>query len=504
MDDHAPPPTDEGWFALHDFRRVDWDHWHITSQADRDTAIDEGRSYLESVEAVDDADDGASVTYAVNGHKADILVIHLRPTLDALNRLERRFERTALARFLDRPTSYVSVTEVSGYSESARGYFEDGELDDTGLENYIKTRLYPTIPDAEYVCFYPMSKRRTAENNWYDLSFADRAEHMEAHGTIGRQYGGQVTQMITGSIGLDDWEWGVTLWGNDPVVFKDLLYEMRFDPSTSKFAEFGGFYTGERLSPNQLSPFFAGTALAETDASAESAAVSPHGSSHDGGSGHHEHAGDTATAHAGGPSTGGDPEEGGADIRDELADLGVYAGQPHGEDVYALVLYSDAPAGEVSEEVDGLRENFEHYDTHVKTAVYRVREGEQTAVVSIWETDRAAQTAAGFLSELPGVTGRVDDEDGFSTLGMFYTVTPEYVDEFTSKFSDVKALLADMDGHRDTQLFVNDEAANDMFIASHWGSQDDAMAFFRSDAFRDTVDWGREVLADRPRHVFLA
>jgi chlorite dismutase len=193
------------------------------------------------------------------------------------------------------------------------------------------------------------------------------------------------------------------------------------------------------------------------------------------------------------------------DIRGELADLDIYAGQPHGEDVYAMVLYSEADPDALREEVDGLRENFEHYDTHVKTAVYDSRDPEgRAAVVSIWQTASAADTAGGFLSELPGIVARAGEESGFGTMGMFYTVKPDHRGEFVEKFDAVGDLLAEMDGHLETDLLVNTDEENDMFIASQWNSREDAMAFFRSDAFSDTVSWGRDVLADRPRHVFLA
>ncbi|MFB6140662.1 MAG: heme-binding protein, partial [Halosimplex sp.] len=195
-----------------------------------------------------------------------------------------------------------------------------------------------------------------------------------------------------------------------------------------------------------------------------------------------------------------------ADIREELADRGVYAGQPHGEDVYALVLYSEADPEELDAEVSDLREGFDRYDTHVKTAVYAdvAGDAETTAVVSLWDTESAADTAADFLTDLPDIVGRPQDREGFGTMGMFYTVKPDYREEFVETFAAVGEQLAEMDGHRETALLANREDENDMFIASRWDRKEDAMAFFRSEDFRDTVQWGREVLADRPRHVFLA
>jgi len=159
---------------------------------------------------------------------------------------------------------------------------------------------------------------------------------------------------------------------------------------------------------------------------------------------------------------------------------------------------------EVFDEVEGLRGNFDHYGTHVKTAVYEGRATDRAAVVSIWDTASAAETAAGFLSELPGIVARAGEESGFGTMGMFYTVKPDYREEFGDTFDDVGEILAEMDGHVETDLMSNVEDENDMFIASQWEAKEDAMTFFGSDEFRETVEWGREVLDDRPRHVFLA
>ncbi|WP_228841109.1 antibiotic biosynthesis monooxygenase, partial [Halorubrum sp. AJ67] len=210
-----------------------------------------------------------------------------------------------------------------------------------------------------------------------------------------------------------------------------------------------------------------------------------------------------ATAITAGDGGHGD-ESDDADIRGELADLDIYAGKPHGEDVYATVLYSEADVDELFDEVEGLRGNFDHYGTHVKTAVYEGRHTDRAAVVSIWDTASAAETAGGFLSELPDIVARAGEESGFGTMGMFYTVKPDYQTEFVDTFDDVGELLAEMDGHVETDLMVNVEDESDMFIASQWNAKEDAMQFFRSDEFSETVQWGRDVLADRPRHVFLA
>ncbi|ELY80276.1 heme-binding protein [Natrinema gari] len=494
MERRRPPQTEEGWYVLHDFRSIDWDAWRNAPERRRSQAIDDGIDYLTACEAVDDAEAGDSATFSVLGHKADLLVLHLRPTLADIDTLERRFEQTALAEFTERADSYLSVTEVSGYM--SEDYFdEDSEVEDAGLERYIESRLKPEIPDSDFLSFYPMSKRRGPDHNWYELPFDERADYLANHGEIGKDYAGRVTQIISGSVGLDDFEWGVTLFGDDPMDVKELLYEMRFDPSSSRFAEFGRFLSARRFPPADLATFLAGERVpAEGDGN-------PHhggdAEGHHGGSGGHHHGDDATSGH--GDESGG--------IRDELEDEGIYAGQPHGEDVHAVVLYSAADSDDLFEEVDGYRENFDHYDTHVKTAVYEAQdEDSETAVVSLWETDRAANTAAGFLAELPDVVRQAgdDEDDSWGTMGMFYTVEPEHRSDFVGTFDDVGGVLADMDGHRKTDLLVNREDENDMFIASRWDSREDAMAFFRSDAFSETVEFGRDVLADRPRHVFLA
>ncbi|WP_281194345.1 heme-binding protein [Halorubrum sp. F4] len=519
------PATEEGWFALHEFRSIDWDAWRNAPDRKRERAVEEGRSYLQHREALATADAGDSALFSVLGHKADLLTIHFRPTLDELSTIERGFENTALAEFTTTESSYVSVTEVSGYVSDA--YFEDGEDADIdeGLRRYIEGKLKPEIPDDEYVSFYPMSKRRGEEYNWYDLSFEERADLMSGHGEVGREYAGRIKQVIASSVGFDDHEWGVTLFGSDPIDIKDIVYEMRFDEASSRYGEFGRFYVGRRFPPSDLGAYLAGEAVptgndradahghhGEGDThghhgeSGSAHGDHPHGGEGSGGEGDHPHgAADAGTAadDDGGPrdDDGGSPDDG---IRGELADLDIYAGKPHGEDVFATVLYSEADVDELFGEVEGLRANFDHYGTHVKTAVYEGRATDRAAVVSLWETASAAETAAGFLSELPGVVGRAGEESGFGTMGMFYTVKPEHREDFTDTFDEVGEALAGMDGHLETDLMVNVEDENDMFIASQWRAKDDAMEFFGSEEFRETVQWGREVLADRPRHVFLA
>ena len=123
----------------------------------------------------------------------------------------------------------------------------------------VGSRLFLEMPRRRHVCFYPMNKRRGEAKNWYSASFEDRAAMMREHGHIGRRYAGKVTQIISGSIGFDDWEWGVDLFAEDPIVFKKLIYEMRFDEASAKFAEFGPFYTGLQFAPGQLREYLGGS-----------------------------------------------------------------------------------------------------------------------------------------------------------------------------------------------------------------------------------------------------
>ncbi|MFP4627678.1 MAG: heme-binding protein [Halobacteriales archaeon] len=462
MDPRTPPPTEEGWYMLHDMRRIDWGAWRERSSAERDRLEAAIRDELARLEAVEDAEEGASGFFVGLGHGADLVGVHLRPALGHLDAIERRLDAGALGEVTERVDSYVSVTEVSGYL--SRAYFEADAEVDPGLKRYIETRLHPDIPDAEVLSFYPMSKRRGEQHNWYDLPFEERAEHIAAHGEIGKGYAGRVTQVISGSVGFEDWEWGVTLFAEDPTAIKELLTEMRFDPSTSRYAEFGPFTVGRRMEPADVPALFAGEAIGLEAPAGE--------------------------------------DRPGEDVRSTLEEAGVYAGTPHGEDVQAIVLFSAADRAELVEAVDRLVGNFDHYDTHEGTEVYEHEA--DLAVVSLWATASAAETAAGFLADLPGVEDRAGEGDGWETMGMFYTVKPEHRDDFVRTFGEVGETLDELDGHRETRLYTRVDDDCDMFIASRWDDRESAMAFFGDDAFRETVQWGRDVLERRPRHVFLA
>ena len=175
------------------------------------------------------ADDHQVVSFAVLGHKADVGFMALGPDLWRLRRLQTELGSAGL----ELVDSYVSLTEVSEYT--------------AGMPpEMLEPRLHPVLPPEgkRALCFYPMSKRRSAAGNWYMLPFEQRRELMNAHGKTGRKYAGKVSQLVTGSTGLDDWEWSVTLFAEDPAALKQCVYEMRFDSGSAIYAEFGAFITG--------------------------------------------------------------------------------------------------------------------------------------------------------------------------------------------------------------------------------------------------------------------
>jgi hydrogen peroxide-dependent heme synthase len=241
------PETLEGWFVLHDLRRLDRGAWARLSPPERHKARAEAADLVGAAEKVTDADAGRSVTFSLVGHKADLLMLHLRPQVSQLHDLERRFDHSVLATCTTRPYSYLSVIEVSRHAAP------EGTAQNVEDSPYIQARLYPEIPDhSGFICFYPMSKKRAGADNWYVLAASERAELMRAHGRTGRRYAGKVSQIVSGSMGLDDWEWAVTLFSDDPLQFKKLVYEMRFDEVSARFAEFGPFYVGRRLAEDDL------------------------------------------------------------------------------------------------------------------------------------------------------------------------------------------------------------------------------------------------------------
>lgn len=242
-----PIETIEGWYALHDFRRIDWGRWSQLSPDARGRVLDELASIVADYAAVP-ADQGSFAMYSILGHKADLLFVHFSPEPKRLGVLEQRLNKSSAGLLLSRPYSYFSMVELSKYL--ARGLSEEE------ARVNLKRRLEPAIPEREYVCFYPMNKRRQGDDNWYMTTRDERRELMKNHGIVGHKYHSEVIQIITGSQGLDDWEWGVTLFADSPLPIKKLIYEMRFDEASARFADFGPFYVGPRLTAESLRTLF--------------------------------------------------------------------------------------------------------------------------------------------------------------------------------------------------------------------------------------------------------
>ena len=235
--------------------------------------VGEFTSTLDKLEGESGGGEAQTGLFSQLGHKGDLILVHFRDSFEALNQVELNLAQTAFYDFLTLTHSYLSVVELGLY-ESSRKTYEAASAKE--FENHspewnaeiaaslkrgaeaMKPRLFPAIPDAKYLCFYPMDRKRGEQVNWYTVPFADRQRMMHEHGLIGRRYGDVVKQIISGSIGMDDWEWGVDLFADDPVVFKKLIYEMRFDEVSAVYALFGQFSLGVRLPIDRLGGWLEG------------------------------------------------------------------------------------------------------------------------------------------------------------------------------------------------------------------------------------------------------
>jgi len=241
--------TLDGWYALHDLRTIDWVTWKTISKEERQTILDEFLVYLDKLQKAHDEKTGSHAFYTVVGQKADFILMILRPTMDELQELEAEFNKLAIADFTIPAYSYVSVVELSNYLA--------GDSNEDPYQNpHVRGRLYPELPRNQYICFYPMDKKRDGDDNWYMLDMDKRKELMRSHGQIGRGYAGKVKQVISGSVGFDDYEWGVTLFADDVLQFKKLIYEMRFDEVSARYADFGSFFVGTLLDNEKTTTLF--------------------------------------------------------------------------------------------------------------------------------------------------------------------------------------------------------------------------------------------------------
>ncbi len=252
------PLTIEGYSVLHQMMRVRWAAWRQLPIADKTAVVEEAAGLLASMEA---SSGGQSALFSLLGHKGDLMWIHFRRSFDELNQAELQLAQLALNDYLEPTTSYLSVIELGLYESTIKAY---RDLKDRGIAPHsedwkreigdvlarqkeaMHPRLFPELPRHRYVSFYPMDRRRGEAKNWYTLPIEERARQMNEHGLVGRRYAGEVRQIITGSIGFDDWEWGVDLFADDPLVFKRLIYEMRFDEVSAIYAVFTHFYVGIR------------------------------------------------------------------------------------------------------------------------------------------------------------------------------------------------------------------------------------------------------------------
>ena len=266
----AVPLTTEGYSVLHQMMRFRRTAWRALPEATRSEIAQEASASLGEMEK---NSEGQSALFSLIGHKGDLLFVHFRKSFAELNRAELKLAALRLSDYLEPTSSYLSIIELGLYDSTLKIY---KELTDQGIQLYydqwkaeiecklnrhreaMHPRLFPEIPPNRYLCFYPMNRMRGEDKNWYTLPIEERARQMNEHGLVGRRYAGEVKQIISGSIGFDDWEWGVDLFADDPLVFKKLIYEMRFDQVSAVYALFGQFFVGVRCPAAGLEKLLSG------------------------------------------------------------------------------------------------------------------------------------------------------------------------------------------------------------------------------------------------------
>jgi peroxiredoxin len=245
----APPLTLDGSPILHQMFKINWTAWRQLHADTQLEIVNEASQTLRDLKN--------TALFAMLGHKGDLMFIHFRESFDKLHEAQSHVGCLRLSEFLEPTSSYVSVVELGLYDSTVKMH---NSLTEKGIapgspewekeagetmeisRKAMAQRLIGEIPRRRYHCFYPMDKKRDGSDNWYSLPITARKDLMIDHGKIGRKYAGAVTQIISGSIGYDNWEWGVDLFADDPLVFKKLIYEMRFDEASSRYAAFGPFY----------------------------------------------------------------------------------------------------------------------------------------------------------------------------------------------------------------------------------------------------------------------
>jgi hydrogen peroxide-dependent heme synthase len=263
----AIPPVKltRGIHVMHLFYKVDRVRWKALVEGESQVTLDALKSLVQANSA---ASNPRLVTYAGVGGKADLVFILYGAELGTVGQMHRDLENCFPPGTLIPVYNYLSVTELPDYvtteEDTIRALQAEGLQQGTDPFNqrleasrkrqteYEQYRLYPEMPDWEVMAFYPMSKRRAGNDNWYTLDFEARKKLMGGHARVGRKYGGRVTQLITGSTGIDDWEWGVTLMAHQTDALKEIVYEMRFDDVSARYGEFGPFYINLRLQPDDI------------------------------------------------------------------------------------------------------------------------------------------------------------------------------------------------------------------------------------------------------------
>ena len=266
----ATPLTLDGSYILHQMFRVRWAAWRALGSSQQKHILTNAVAMFGEMESNKQA---ATGLFSALGHKADLMLVHFRKSLDELNAAELTIAQSELCEYLEPSNSYLSVVELGLYEASVKLFAELGEKGlQPGTAEWNKEveaelakqrdaaapRLWSEIPQRRYLCFYPMNKFRGENKNWYSEPIRERQRMMREHGMIGRHYAGRVTQIISGSIGFDDWEWGVDLFADDPLVFKKLVYEMRFDEASAVYGLFGAFFVGLRFPPSRLQNLMSG------------------------------------------------------------------------------------------------------------------------------------------------------------------------------------------------------------------------------------------------------
>ncbi|MDB4881857.1 MAG: Chlorite dismutase [Gemmatimonadetes bacterium] len=260
-----PPETTEGWYAFHQILAVGRAALRALPDDMRARLRSEAESALVALGAP--VSEGWSAVVPLVGSRADLMLVHFRATLDAIGEVQQSLTRVELFDYLRPVYTFLSVTEAGLYHASAQLAAEatarGGAVGDAAYREamdarvaaerasaHVQRRLFPPLPpELPYVCFYPMSKRRVPGQNWYALPLEERSRLMMAHGLTGRGYAGRVMQVITGAIGFEAWEWGVTLFAAEPLTFKKIVTDMRFDEVSAEYAEFGEFFVGKTSAP---------------------------------------------------------------------------------------------------------------------------------------------------------------------------------------------------------------------------------------------------------------